>query len=150
MSLDVYLSTPDIRHSPSGSGIFVRENGQTVEITREEWDTKFPGREPLLLPERKESERVYSANITHNLNRMADEAGIYQYCWRPEELDITHAKQLIEPLEAAIATMKSNPDRFKKHNPANGWGSYDSFVPWLENYLAACRRYPDAIVEVSR
>ena len=27
---------------------------------------------------------VYSANITHNLNRMADEAGIYEQC--PERM----------------------------------------------------------------
>ncbi len=30
-----------------GSGIFVRRNGVNVEITREEWDTMNPGREPV-------------------------------------------------------------------------------------------------------
>lgn len=30
-----------------GSGIFVRENGALREITRGEWDAKYPGREPV-------------------------------------------------------------------------------------------------------
>lgn len=31
-----------------GSGIFVRENGRNIEITREEWDRRNPGREPVV------------------------------------------------------------------------------------------------------
>lgn len=92
----------------------------------------------------------YSANITHNLNRMAEEAGIYQHVWRPEELGITHARQLIEPLRLGIALMRSEPARFRALDAPNGWGKYDAFVPWLERYLAACEMYPDATVEVSR
>lgn len=61
-------------------------------------------------------------NITHNLNKMADEAGIYGIVWRPEENGITTARQLIEPLRKAIADMKADPERFKKHNASNGWG----------------------------
>ena len=38
---------------------------------------------------------VYSANITHNLGLMAEEAGIYQPLWRPEELGIKTAAGLI-------------------------------------------------------
>lgn len=30
-----------------GSGIFVRRNGATVEVSREEWDRMNPGREPV-------------------------------------------------------------------------------------------------------
>ena len=30
-----------------GSGIFVRRNGATVEISREEWDAMHPGEEPV-------------------------------------------------------------------------------------------------------
>ena len=41
-------------------------------------------------------------------------------------------------------------ERFKKHNPANGWGSYDDFVPWLEAYAAACEEFPNAAVRASR
>lgn len=92
----------------------------------------------------------YSANITHNLTKMAREAGIYMCLWRPEEVGITHARQLIEPLRLGIALMKSDRARFEAFNSENGWGTYVSFLPWLERYLAACEMYPDATVEVSR
>jgi hypothetical protein len=93
---------------------------------------------------------VYSANITHNLGRMAEEAGIYTHLWRPEEVDATKAGQLIEPLEKGLALLKSNPIRFKRFNSPNGWGLYDNFVPFVEKYLTACRENPDADVRVSR
>ena len=93
---------------------------------------------------------VFSQNVTHNLNKMAEEAGIYKHLWRPDEIGITKAGQLIEPLKAGLAMMKADPERFKKHNSPNGWGLYKNFVPWIENYIAACAEYPDADVEVSR
>lgn len=93
---------------------------------------------------------VYNSNITHNLGRMASEAGIYECLWRPEEIDITKASQLIEPLEKGIALLKSDPTRFEAFNSSNGWGMYKHFVPWVENYLQACRDNPDADVSVSR
>jgi hypothetical protein len=81
---------------------------------------------------------------------MADAAGIYGIVWRPEENGITHASQIIQPLKAGIDLMKAEPDRFTAFNPSNGWGSYADFVPWLESYLAACKRWPDAEVSASR
>ena len=95
-------------------------------------------------------DEVFSADITHNLNAMAEEAGIYELVWRPEEVPVGSASDLIGPLQAAIAEMERNPDRFRKHNAPNGWGLYEHFVPWLRRYLAACEQYPDAIVKVSR
>ncbi len=93
---------------------------------------------------------VYSSNITHNLNDMAKEAGIYKHLWRPEEIGITKAAQLIEPLRAGVALLKSDRARFEKHNSPNGWGLYKNFVPFVEEYLAACEANPDADVSVSR
>lgn len=93
---------------------------------------------------------VYDANITHNLRAMAREAGIYEVCWRPDEVGITKAEQLIGPLRSGIALMKEDPARFKKHNAENGWGLYERFLPWLEEYLAACEANPDADVSVCR
>jgi len=91
---------------------------------------------------------VYDANITHNLGAMAREAGIHMHLWYPEEIGITKAKQLIEPLRAAVALMRADPTRFEKHNASNGWGLYENFVPFVENYLAACEERPDADVHV--
>jgi len=93
---------------------------------------------------------VYDANITHNLGRMADAAGIYQHCWRPEEIGITKAAQLIEPLRTAIEQMEADPKRFMEFDAPNGWGTYEHFLPWLKKYLAACEQDPDADVHVSR
>ena len=98
----------------------------------------------------EETEEFYSANITHNLGGMAEEAGIYKHLWRPEEIGVTKAGQLIEPLRAGLALMKLDPQRFKKHNSPNGWGLYENFVPWIKEYLAACEEHPDADVTVSR
>ena len=93
---------------------------------------------------------VYWANITHNLGRMAGEAGIYQALWRPEEIGLTTAAQLIEPLAAGLALLKADPARFEAHNSPNGWGLYKNFVPFVERYLEACRENPDATIRVSR
>ena len=95
-------------------------------------------------------EEVYSANITHNLNTMASEAGIYETVWRPEENGITKAKQLIDPLAKAIKEMEDDPFRFKKFDSPNGWGLYVDFLPWLKKYMAACIAEPEAQVIVSR
>lgn len=93
---------------------------------------------------------VYSANITHNLNSMAKEAGIYEHLWHPEEIGITKASQLIDPLRLGLMLMKSDPERFKAFNAKNGWGLYENFVPWIERYLAACEENPEAEVRASR
>jgi len=100
--------------------------------------------------EHKYREELFWANITHNLNGMADEGGFYEAVWRPEQNGITEAKQLIPILKKAIEDMKAEPERFKRHEPENGWGNYDGFLSWLERYLEACRNYPDANVGVSR
>jgi hypothetical protein len=99
---------------------------------------------------RKETQHFYDSNITHNLNRMAREAGIYEALWRPDECQITKAAQLIEPLRTGLALMESDPPRFKKHDAENGWGTYEQFLPWIREYLSACEQYPDANISVSR
>lgn len=95
-------------------------------------------------------EQAFWATITHNLGEMADAAGIYQHLWRPEELGISKAAQLIEPLRAGVELLESDPERFEAFNPENGWGSYDVFVPWVRRYLRACEKNPEADVRVSR
>lgn len=93
---------------------------------------------------------LFSANITHNLGRMAEAAGIYKHLWRPDEIGITKARDLIEPVAAGLALMVTEPARFKAFDAANGWGRWEHFVPWVAEYLEACRKYPDADVTVSR
>jgi len=93
---------------------------------------------------------VYIGNVTHNLTGMARAAGIYKHLWRPEEIGITSAAQLIEPLRAGLSLMQSDPTRFEAYNPDNGWGDYKGFVRFVGEYLQACIDNPDAEVRARR
>lgn len=149
MSLDIYLTLQGHK-SEGGSGIFIRENGAIREISRGEWERKFPGCEPIIVPAYEEDITVYDANITHNLVAMALDAGIYMYLWRPGDVNITKAYELIEPLEKGLELLKSDPERFKEFNLSNGWGNYDGLVRFVDEYLSACKKYPTADVSVWR
>lgn len=93
---------------------------------------------------------IFDANITHNLNKMAEAAGIYKHLWRPDEIGITTADQLIAPLTDGLARLQADPTKFKKLDAENGWGIYKDFVRFVERYLHACEADPDAKVKVSR
>lgn len=151
MSLDVYLTIENDGAVNFESKIFVRENGGIKELTRAEWDLLYPNREPQTV-EMLESDTltVYSANITRNLGKMADMAGIYMYLWRPGELGIDTAGGLIEPLRAGLEKLRADPEKFKQFNPLNGWGNCEGLVTFTENYLNACIQYPNAKIDISR
>lgn len=97
-----------------------------------------------------EQETLYEQNITHNLNTMAEAAGIYKHLWRPEEINITRAGQLIEPLTEGLRLLRADPAKYRELNPANGWGSYEGLVKFVESYLIACKDYPEAEIKISR
>ena len=100
--------------------------------------------------EREDRELYYANNITHNLGEMAEEAGIYKLLWRPEEIGIFKAQQLITPLRDGLNLLQSNPKKFKQFNPKNGWGNYDNFISFVEEYLKVCEKFPNANIKVSR
>jgi len=100
--------------------------------------------------ETRVDEEYYSANITHNLNKMAEAAGIYYALWRPEEIGISKAGELVLLLESGLAKLVESPEDCKKHNASNGWGMYEHFVPFVREYLNACKAHPEANVQVSR
>lgn len=150
MSLDVYL-TIEKTIVKKGTGVFVRKNGQNVELTMEEVRDAFPNKDISHISEvETETNEVFSANITHNLGDMAMAVGIYEHLWRPEEIDIKKANQLIDPLRETLHKLKINPDEYKKYNPNNGWGSYDTLVTFISKYLDACYEYPESDVVVWR
>jgi hypothetical protein len=103
----------------------------------------------LYLSEIKEVD-VFERNITHNLGKMAREAGIYEVLWRPEEIGIDKASDMIPFLEKGVEALKSDPERFKELNPENGWGRYEGLLGFARDTLAACKEYPDARVSASR
>ena len=146
MSLDVTLTQRGHRRE-AASRIFIREGGSAREISREEWQIRWPDREPFVMKCEADSV-VYEGNITHNLGRMARAAGMYAELWRPEEIGITKAAQLIEPLRLGLAQLKAEPETYQRHSPENGWGTYEGLVAFVEAYLAACKAWPDADVSV--
>lgn len=98
----------------------------------------------------KNPEELYTANITHNLVRMAGAAGIYDALWRPDEHELTTAHQLVPLLTAGLVALEADEERFSEMNPDNGWGDYHGLVRFTRNYLHACKENPDAKVVVSR
>ena len=119
--------------------------GLDVYLTHKKWVSYDEGKTYT-----EENEEVYWANITHNLNKMAKEAGIYEALWRPEEIGKTKASEIIELLEKGLVELKARPEHFEKFNSPNGWGMYKHFIPFVEKYLEACKEYPNAIIGVSR
>ena len=109
-------------------------------------------------------EEVYRCNITHNLGKMASEAGLYEALWRPyrlkedyieadfhEELEyesktVTLAQELIPHLEKGLEDLEMRPEHFEKFDSPNGWGTYINFVPFVYKYLEACKEHPKAMV----
>ncbi len=102
---------------------------------------------PLLT---KEPEEIFFANITHNLSNLASSAGIYYHLWRPSELGIKKAGDLIEPLTEGLDTLLNKKDILREYNPARGWGRYEDLIDFVKDYLAACEKYPDATIQVDR
>jgi hypothetical protein len=96
------------------------------------------------------STEVYSRNITHNLNEMAKAANIYEYLWRPDEIGISRAHELISPMRRGLALLESDANYFRTFNPPNGWGSYEGLIEFVREYLAACERHPYASVHACR
>lgn len=116
---------------------------------------------------------LYSSNITHNLNIMADKAGIYKALWRPykltdgydenkfdeadydaeykyEQSQIIHAKDVSSIIEEGLKKLKDKPEYYKQFDSENGWGLYIHFVPFVEKYLKALKEYPNAIINIGR
>lgn len=95
-------------------------------------------------------EHVFSLNITHNLGKMADAAGIYEVLWRPDENGITKASQCIEQLSVGLLDLVRNRAKYEAYDSHSSWGSYKHLVSFVTDVLTACCDYPDADVSVSR
>ena len=98
----------------------------------------------------KDGQEVHWGNITHNLNTMANEAGIYPALWRPEEIGAVKASDLVDILMTGLHALVDRPSYFKGFNATNGWGRYEHLVEFVSNYLEACVAHPDATIKVSR
>lgn len=99
---------------------------------------------------------VYTDNITHNLGVMAravklsNGKTLYDVLWRPDENDYYIAKDISELLDEGWNILLSDPDRFKKFNPENGWGEYEGLVNFVYRYRNATWEYPESALSISR
>jgi hypothetical protein len=98
---------------------------------------------------------VFSINITHNLNTMADKAGIYYALWRPDERKwyqrkYKKGKDIIPILQKGLTQLIAQPTYFQQFDPLNKWGDYYGLVAFVQNVLKACKEYPNARIVVSR
>jgi hypothetical protein len=99
---------------------------------------------------------IYSGNITHNLGKMATQVflsngdTLYDVLWRPEVVGITHASCLAEYLDEGWNILLSDPEKYKKYNPENGWGSYEGLCDFVYRYRNACWDNPEAELRISR
>lgn len=154
MSLSFYLYSTHapVDDRPPEDRIYVREAGRMVELTRAEWDERYPGREPVTLKSTPETDDdlhcVYHANITHNMVDMAKAAGLYEPLWRAVENGYVRAGELVDPIAEGIAKLMEDPEEMSKLNPANGWGSFDALLEFARSTMAACQVYSDAEIRV--
>jgi hypothetical protein len=103
---------------------------------------------------------VYSFNITHNLGKMASECKLYNPMWRPYRLYniddeygasfMVEAGELYDALKFGVEELAANPEKYKKLNPDNGWGTYEGLLEVATEYMNACKDYPKAKVRVCR
>lgn len=93
---------------------------------------------------------IFESNITHNLTTMADAAGLYKALWRPDELFIEYAEDLIPLLRAGLEQLRNDPEKFRALAPSNKWGNYEGLIEFTRSYLEACECNPRAKIHVSR
>lgn len=117
------------------------------------------------------TKEVLWINITHNLCEMAAHVHIYEprvakkyrnlyyVMWRPDEFfkngwDIPpekiELKDVRSYLEEALEYLLSHEKQLSKYNPENGWGHYENFVYCLPQYIRACYKWPNAVLEIDR
>lgn len=95
------------------------------------------------------SQEVFRRNITHNLCKMADKAGIYQALWHPNDKGQVLASDIVPTLKAGLSDLVNRREYFEQFNAPNGWGLYEHFVPFVEAVLDACEAHPEALVRTS-
>ena len=61
-------------------------------------------------------EELYWANITHNLNTMADRAGIYEALWHPEDIGAKYAEDIIKIVSDGLLKLRADQDYFEQFN----------------------------------
>lgn len=154
MSLDIYIISPEPIKKKS-TGIYARIDGATRELTREEALKMFPKVEPWQITEEEiETNEFWHGNITHNLTEMADRCWsdtctLDDLLWRDEMPDdiIEYVINLFD----CLVKLEDNPNKYKRYNPENGWGTYEQLVEFVRSFIhALIDMPPGSTIEYSR
>lgn len=149
MSLDISIKA-NVPVFKNGTGIFVRENGKTKELTAKEakergWDGI--NREYV-------SEYAWTGNITHNLGKMASNVTpegkpytLYDLLWGGK---YKRCRDLISKLHECILYMLMNKEELKKYNPENEWGTYEQLLEFTKEFQMACIDNQDCEIEICK
>ena len=81
-------------------------------------------------------------NLTYNLTGMLAAAGMPPW----QDLLGQRAADAGTVWRAVHAALVADPDRFRGHNPENGWGTYEDAVEVIGALADACERHPQATV----
>lgn len=90
---------------------------------------------------KKEEDRKWVANITHNMNKMAqkifvseNKETLYDYVWRPEELGREiDTKEMVKILTKGIYIMISKRKSLLRYEPETDGGLMIHFLSFLSN-----------------
>lgn len=96
------------------------------------------GKEPFVA-------EIHHQEITHNVSPMWREAGVYEAIYKS---DGRAAGEFLPAIRAGVGIMRSNPSRFSRLNPPNGWGDSEGALRFLEGWLRACEGHPKATIRV--
>ena len=95
----------------------------------------------------KETCELYERNITHNVANMWGRAGIFNSLYNSGG---KKAKEELENLREGLKKMEDSPAEYRKLDPENGWGDYDSALEFLREVVSYCAKYPNSIIWVSK
>ena len=87
---------------------------------------------------------VFYLNVPTCYKPIAEKVGILDYIWKPNELGISKAEQLISPLTIGLQLLESVPGHFGVAQE-----TLDDFVECVRKYLAACEQNPDAEISAT-
>lgn len=145
MSLDIYIISPTPIKKKS-TGIWVRDDGKTRELSKAEAQEKYPDADIQEIE--ITTNEFWHGNITHNLNKMAQECKIecdpqheglslYDLLWRDDyPWEMSHL-EYTQCLMACLVSLTDEPERYKLFNPSNGWGTYEQLVEFVKSFIHA-------------
>lgn len=82
----------------------------------------------------KESEEMFSINVTYNVGTMLRNAGLHK-----EILDDKSVEYVLPIVDASYRLMRMNRGFFEQFNAKNGWGTYDTTIEAVEKFWRALR-----------